>query len=83
MSTNAYFQVTFKTRDIPSEKTPVWATRAARKVSRGAVLSMYLTAGGSWKVHTVYIVRGHGKNVSDAKRLASRIVRVVENKQTL
>lgn len=53
-------------------RTPGWASRVSRSVSKGSKVRMGRTDAGNWFVQGILIRPGHGKTKVDAKRLAKR-----------
>lgn len=60
-------------------RTPDWASRVARSVSKGAEVRMGRTEAGNWFVQGVLIERAPGKSKNKAMSLAGRIRRKIED----
>jgi len=59
-------------------RTPEWASKVSRSVSKGSKVVTCKNAKGEWKVQSVMIQKGSGKTKATAKKLATRIVRKIE-----
>lgn len=60
-------------------RTPAWAARVADSISKRAKVRMGRTSAGNWFVQSVLIEQSGGKSKRDARRLARRIVKEIED----
>lgn len=59
-------------------RTPDWAARVARSESKGAEVRMGRTDAANWFVQSVLVKTGAGKTHADARRLARRIQKEID-----
>ena len=74
-----YFRVRFKSPyPFVACRVPEWGRKAAQSISKGAKVTTCRNKAGQWKVQSVMIAKGHGKDKRDAMRLAKQIVKKIE-----
>ena len=77
--TPTYFRIRFRMPyQFVTHRVPEWARTVSESISKGSKVVVGKNVKGEWKVQSVMIRKGYGKTKTDAKKLATRIVRKIE-----